>query len=372
MLRWLSVAYVFASASSVHFFMLLRDRNFRARALPPLAQVVAGGAIAVLFALWGFRAGALVSRELGSVVAGAVILWAIYPYRPRLRLICSLAARLLRYGVWVGAGLTLLYLSQNVDVVIGGRIIRKQSTIGFYTTSWTLAFLLAGIISAAASSLVFPTLSRLQADPRRLHDTLLAAIRHLSLLMLPVSGLMAALAPVLIVPLLGERWAQFRGSFAVLSILAAYAGIRTILGILFEGYKAIGRPWLVSLYHAIKLGIMIPAMIVGAQHGILGLALAYIPVQLVEIPASLLLAQRALQISPPEVWDAVRVALAGTLLMAGAVAGYELLFLRVLRAGDVVTMLLGVLGGIAVYVAVVLALDRRVLGDTWAMLMVGL
>ncbi|MBV9280705.1 MAG: oligosaccharide flippase family protein, partial [Chloroflexi bacterium] len=160
--RVLSIAYVFASVSSVHSFLLMRDLDFRARAVPALGQVIAAGDIAVLAAAWGFGVGSLVARELTSAIAGAILLWAVYPFRPRVQLVPHLAWRLFRYGAWIGAGLTILYMSQNVDVFIGGRIIHNSDDVGFYTTSWKLAFIAAGVFTTVASSMVFPTLSRLQ------------------------------------------------------------------------------------------------------------------------------------------------------------------------------------------------------------------
>lgn len=42
-----------------------------------------GPGVAVLVAVWGFGTGALVVRELTSVIAGAILLRAVYPLRPR-------------------------------------------------------------------------------------------------------------------------------------------------------------------------------------------------------------------------------------------------------------------------------------------------
>jgi lipopolysaccharide exporter len=370
--RLLSIAYVCASVGSVHFFLMARDLDFRARSVPALGQVIVAGDLAVLVALWGFGVGSLVVRELTSVLLGAILLWAVYPFRPKPQIVPQLAWKLLRYGVWVGAGLTVLFLSQNIDVFIGGRFIHDASDIGFYTTSWKLAFIAAGVFTLAASSMVFPTLSRLQDDIAALRAKLLTSIRQVGLVMLPAAALVAAVAPVLIVPLLGAKWAHYRDSFLVLSLLAVYAGNRTMLSIFFEGYKSIGKPWIVLAYNLIKLAVMVPAMIYGAQYGILGLALVYIPLQLVEIPVALVLAHRVLDVSPRQVWQAARVPIVATLLMVAVTITAELLLLGVFHLGDALTLLSCLSAAAAAYLTALLVLDRRILREARQVFLRGL
>lgn len=369
--RVLSITYVFTSVGSVHFFLLTRDLDFRARSVPALGQVIAAGAIAILFAVWGFGVGALAARELTSAIAGAILLWAIYPYRPRIELAPRLAWRLYRYGAWIGVGLTILYMSQNVDIFIGGRIIHNTSDVGFYTTSWNLAFIAAGVFTIVASTMVFPTLSRVQDNLMLLRTTLLTAMRQVGLVMFPAAVLLAVLAPVIIVPLLGERWAPYRSSFLVLSLLSLYAGNRTMLAIFFEGYKAIGKPWIVPVYNGMKLVIMVPAMILGAQHGILGLALTYIPIQFLEFPAALFLAHRMLQVSPRDAWEAVRTPIFATLFMAGGVVTAEIFLLQEARFGDLPTLAACLLIAGMLYLGPLILLDRRVLIEAREVLVQG-
>ncbi|GAC1446158.1 MAG: lipopolysaccharide biosynthesis protein [Chloroflexota bacterium] len=370
--RILSIGYVFASVASVHSFLLLRDLDFRARSIPAVGQVIAAGDVAIIFAVWGFGTGALVAREITSVVLGAILLWAVYPYRPSPQFVPQIAWKLFRYGAWVGAGLTILYMSQNVDTFIGGRIIRKASDIGFYTTSWKLAFIAASIFTLVASSMVFPSLSRVQDNIQALRIMLIKAIRQLGIVMFPAAALLAATAPVLIVPVLGQKFAGYRDSFLVLSLLAIYAGNRTMLSIFFEAYKSIGKPWLVWAYNSVKLVIMIPAMIFGAYHGIVGLATVYIPIQIVEIPAALYLADRILHVTPSQVWHAASVPIIGTLAMGAAVVGTELFLLRVAHAGDLVTLIICLVIAPVIYLGSILALDRTIISEARTVLSRGL
>jgi O-antigen/teichoic acid export membrane protein len=374
--RILSIAYVFASVASVHSFLLLRDLDFRARSIPPIGQVIAAGDIAVLFAVWGFGAGALIARELVSVIMGAILLWAVYPYRPSLEFVPSIAWKLFRYGFWIGAGLTILYASQNADVFIGGKVIGHTHhgvrDMGFYTTSWKLAFIAASIFTLMASSMVFPTLSRLRDNLPGLRETLLKSIRQLGLVMFPAAALLAVIAPVLIGPILGQKWYAYRDSFMVLSLLAIYAGNRTMLSIFFEGYKSIGKPSVVWWYNAVKLAIMAPAMYFAAHEGIIGLAMVYIPIQILEIPAALYLADRLIGVSPLAVMRAASTPVVTTLVMSAAVVIVELLLTRAAHLGDTLTLIACLLTAAIVYLGTIFVFDRRIILEARATLVKGL
>ena len=223
-----------------------------------------------------------------------------------------------------------------------------------------------------ATSIVFPTLSRLRDDRLLLTEKLLRAVRLLSVLILPTSVLLASLAPVLIVPVLGNRYAEYESSFPVLSLLALYAGNRTVLWIFFEGYKSIGRPWLVPAYNVVKLALMIPAMIYGAHHGILGLAVTYIPIQAIEIPVALVLAQRFLDVSPREIWHATRIAIGISLWMAAVVLVAERISLTMVHAGSTFTLLICLTLGVGAYVGGLALTNRHAVTDVRTFLMSGL
>jgi hypothetical protein len=127
----------------------------------------------------------------------------------------------------------------------------------------------------------------------------------------------------------------------------------------------------VPVYNTVKLAIMVPAMIYGAQHGILGLALTYIPVQLIELPTALALAHRMLKVSPGEVWTAARTPIVATLLMTGGVVTAEITLLWALRLGDLLTLAACLPLAAALYLGILLLIDRRVLLEARAVLLKG-
>jgi O-antigen/teichoic acid export membrane protein len=372
LIRILAITYVLTSLASVHGYLLLRRLDFRARSIPGVGQVVIAGVIAVVAAVWTTGTGPLLIREVLSAAVGSVLLWSVCPYLPRLRIDTTVLRRQLRYSVWLGAGLTSLYVSQNADVFIAGHVIHRAADVGFYTTSWRLSFLLVGAISLTVSSVVFPALSQTVPGSAEFGETMLRAVRQTAFAVLPASLCLAAIAPVVVVPLLGSRWGIYRPDYLIISGLALYGGVRALTGVFFEGYKAVGRPWLIAAYNLVKAAIIVPAMIVAAPHGIGALALVYLPVSLIEIPAAVWVAHDVLGTHVRSLAAAIQAPFLAALVSAALTVGAEVLCLRGLHSDDGVALLLGAVTSIVCYFAVLRALDPGLLRETREIMVRGL
>jgi hypothetical protein len=116
----------------------------------------------------------------------------------------------------------------------------------------------------------------------------------------------------------------------------------------------------------------VPAMFFGASIGILGLAAVYIPIQILEFPAALILAHRILDVSPAQVWRAASVPIVGTIVMSVAAIAVEVLLLRVAHASDLITLAVCVLVGGVAYLGTVVAMDRSIFYEGRAVLLRGL
>lgn len=347
LIRLLSLAYVVSAAASVHGFLLLRRLDLRSRSIPGIGQILIAGTVSVVAATWSTGEGPLIARELLSVSVGTVLFWLVCPYRPRVRFDSAVLSRQLRYSFWIGAGLMSLYVSQNADIFIAGHVIRKAADVGFYTTSWRITFIVAGIVGIAVSTVVFPALSRAH-DPVLFSNLLLSALRQTAFVVIPASLILAVVAPVVVVPVLGERWAAYRADFGVLSVLALYGGTRALLSVFLEGYKAIGKPWLLSTYNLVKACVIVPAMIVAAPHGIRAVAAVYVPLMFLEAPASLILAKFTLSVSTSDVWHAIRTPVLASACAAGAGIALERWLLAV-QMPSAIVLLACIASGAAVY-----------------------
>ena len=113
-------------------------------------------------------------------------------------------------------------------------------------------------------------------------------------------------------------------------------------------------------------------MYFAAQHGIVGLALVYIPVQLIEFPAALYLANRLIGVSPGAVARAASTPLVTTFLMSVAVVAVELLLTRGDHLADTLTLIACLLTAAVVYLGTIYVFDRRIITEARATLVKGL
>jgi hypothetical protein len=105
--------------------------------------------------------------------------------------------------------------------------------------------------------------------------------------------------------------------------------------------------------------VMIPAMIIGAHHGILGLALTYIPIQAIEIPAAVMLARHFLDVSPLDLWHATWAPIGIALLIAFVVVAVQRLSLTIFHAGSTQTLLICFVLGLLAYLGGLVLVNRH-------------
>jgi hypothetical protein len=113
-------------------------------------------------------------------------------------------------------------------------------------------------------------------------------------------------------------------------------------------------------------------MIVGAQFGVKGLALGYVPVTLIEIPAALVLVFYVLNVTPVQVWRAVRTPLLSAAAMATVTVLVESLVVYLTGGADAVALVLAFVTGLTAYAGSLRVLDRQILGEARTVLMAGL
>ena len=135
-----------------------------------------------------------------------------------------------------------------------------------------------------------PAFSRVKHDPDLLKNAMTRALRVVSLILMPMCGLMIALARPIVLTVYGAKW---EASARVLSILALYGAV-SIICILFANILAsLGKAKFTLFVQLLWLGALVPAMALGVhRNGIIGAAAAHIAVIVPLVLPSYLFAMR--------------------------------------------------------------------------------
>lgn len=312
-LRLMAVAVVIGGISAVPAALAQRSFRHRRRAVAELVGFGVGATLTVVMAAAGAGAWSLAAGRVSTNLIAAAVLMASPSLRHRPGWHADSARELFGIGLpLTGAGLVALALWQ-VDSVIIGRHLGAAS-LGWYVLAFNLASWPVTALSVAARAVTLPAFAELRSDPARCAAAFPVALRTVLSAAIPAVVLLTITGPALVRVVYGSRWSA---AGEVVAVLAWLGALRVIVDVAVDFLAAAGRSVAILWTHAVWLGALVPALLVGSRvNGLVGVATAHVAIaSIVAIPI-LLWAVAALGVSVGAVASAVRRPLA-----AGVVAG---------------------------------------------------
>jgi len=270
-LRVLSFTFLIQALGAIHVVLLRRNLDFRRKLVPDVGQAMAKGIASIAFALAGFGVWSLVWGQLIGALACSVLAWTVIPWRPRFHLHRRLVGPLMRFGGPLLVNDIETAIWANLDYVIVGRLL-GDAALGVYTLAYRLPEMLVLSVWRVLGNAIFPFFSSIQQFPDLLRKGFLATIRYSQIVVVPLCvGLFITAGPAVDV-LFGPQWGE---AAPVLRLLAVFALVGSIGVNIGDVYKAIGRPDILAKLSLLDLALLTPAMILGARHGLIGVAAAH-------------------------------------------------------------------------------------------------
>ena len=315
-LRALAWSFPIKALGATHEALCQKGMRFRARVAPEVGQAAVKALVSIVLAKAGFGVWSLVYGQLLGLMAGALLLWAVVPWRPRWHWPAGLLGPMLRYGRGIVAVNLLAAVTHHADLVVVGRML-GAAALGFYQMAGKVPEATITVLVWVTSRVLFPAFSRMRAEGHAVGEAYLAAIRYVSLLSVPAALGLAALAEPLVLTVFGEKW---RPAAPVLRALAVYAGVRSLSTPAGDVLKALGRPGLLAALGAGRAVVLVPALVASARFGAPAVAAALASVTALALFVSTSWACRLAQVTGAKVVAAVR-----TSFLAGATLGLVLL-----------------------------------------------
>jgi lipopolysaccharide exporter len=335
-LRALSFVVFFRGLSNIGIVYFRKELEFRKYFAYEVSGTLADTAIAIPMAYLFRNVWALVVAIIGRQLVQMVVSYVLHSYRPSPRVDGQYLKDLFRFGKWVSGSSILLFLLNEGDDVLVGKML-GSSSLGLYQMAYRISNLPATEITHVTSLVTFPTYAKLQDQIPRLRAAFLRTLRLNAFLAFPIAGGVFVLAPGFVRLFLGEQWMPIGASTGPV-------------------FQAMGRPELLTKLVAVKLlclGVLIYPMT--RAWGITGTSGAVVIAALLVNPVTSYVVVKITECSAKEFLLALAYPLMGTLTMVGLVLAASGSFASSIQLAQ---FLLLVLIGTAAYVAAVLAMSR--------------
>jgi PST family polysaccharide transporter len=267
--RGLAFVFPIVGLATVPESLLQRDLRFRALAnRDVVAYGVGYGVIGVGLALLGYGVWALVLAQVSQVAIRTVILMRLSPMLLPARPTWRSFVELMDYGVGQSMSRVGVILANQVDNLVVGRWLGAVR-LGEYSRAYQLMSVPTGLLGDVLDKVLFPTMAKVQDDPRRLAAAFLQGTALLALVTLPVGVVAAIVAPELVAVAFGSRWAGLVAPFQVLALGMMFRVCYRMSDSLSRATgKVYRRAWRQGLFAL----LVFSGALVGQTRGVVGVA----------------------------------------------------------------------------------------------------
>jgi lipopolysaccharide exporter len=290
-IRVLALAVMLMGIFAVPTSQMVRDFKQDKIFLANVVAFIPSTALLIVLAKSGGGAMAfawsMVVRQL--VVGCALIVSAPRYYQAGLTR--SALSVIFRFGIPLAGANFVNYSLLNVDYAFVGHLL-GAGALGVYMLAFTVASWPYGLLGGVINGVSMPAFSRVKHDPALLKNATAAALRAVSLIVMPMCALMIVLARPLVLAAYGAKWAAAANVLAVLALYSVVFMVCLLFGNLLTG---LGRTKILLVLQLIWIGTLVPAMVLGVHmDGIVGAAYAHVAVIVpIVLPSYLIVLKRA-------------------------------------------------------------------------------
>jgi lipopolysaccharide exporter len=295
----LGLSLLLGTLGSLPLALLRRQARFkRVSGIEVVAFLFGYGAVGIACALQGMGVWSLVAATLSqqSLLLLLGFLSVRYPLSwpvPR-----AAFARLWSYGARYSLVGMLEFLYSNVESIFIGRSLGKVE-LGLFNRAVTLTSLPVELGVSAVNKVLFPALSGMQQDHRRMVDGFQMLLLSIGLFSTAVACGIAAAAPDVVALLLGAKWQGIAPLVAVLAFAVPPAFMYVACGVTLDSLAAL-RPKL--RLQALMLALKIALVLWLAPWGLVGIACAVVLAEVARLALGMHLVTRLLGIDAAALW----------------------------------------------------------------------
>lgn len=267
--RALALVFPIDGLSTVAQNLLQRELRFRFLSNAEVAAYGLGyGVVGLGLAYIGWGVWSLVAAQLAQAVVRAVIFLAAMPPRLHPRPTWSTFRELFDFGMGQSAGRIAWFLANQADNFVVARWM-SVTAVGIYGRAYQLMAVPTTLLGDVLDKVLFPTMSQVQNDAKRLAGAYLQGTALIALVTLPVGVVAAVLAPDLVRVAFGPGWEAAVPPFQILALGMMF---RTSHRMSDSLARATGRVYRRAWRQALYAALVFAGAWVGRSWGLSGVA----------------------------------------------------------------------------------------------------
>ncbi len=197
-LMWsLGISLFLSSLKTIPSILLERELQFNKLVIPQIAETIVFNLVAVFFAWRGLGITSFTLAVLARGLTGLILVYIIFPWRPRFGFSQDSLKSLLKFGLPFQANTFLAVIKDDGMTVFLGKLVGTDG-LGYLGWASRWASLPLRIFMDNVTKVAFPAFSRLQHDKERLAKAIEMSLKYLTLSTFPILIGMAMLANPLV------------------------------------------------------------------------------------------------------------------------------------------------------------------------------
>lgn len=339
--RVIALSLIFASFSLTQMVKIQATLNFKVQAKARLIATVLSGGVGVACAYKGMEAWALVIQGVLSQLLTSIFLMIFFKWMPRLVFSMESFKRLFSFGskVLFGNFLTNCFMQVTNLVIVK---VYSPAQLAYYNRGFNISQLPSVNIMEVMGRTIYPIFCDLQGNKVELDVAFRKYLRLSCFAILPLLGILCALAEPLIVVLLTDKWVE---TAPLLSLFCISFATYPFLYICGNYSVALGFAGLNAKASVVKRVVSFVLLLAALPISVTAIAVSLVIGSFFEMLVSLWLVKKSGNISLPTQLSYVKDIVLVTLL--SAVASWFVMFLC---ANIYAQLFLGGIAGIIIFV----------------------
>ena len=339
--RVLGTTVIIGAVNSVQQAYVQKTMQFKRFFYSTLTGTLISAIIGVAMAYAGYGVWALVGQQISNQAINTVVLWFTVKWRPNFVFSVKKGLQLFSYGWKLLCSALLDTVYNNLYSLIIGKFY-SAADLGYYNRGKQFPMLLIQNINSSIDSVLFPVLSEAQDDKERLKSMVRRSIVTSTFIIFPCMAGLAAVATPLTKLLLTDKWLPAVPFIQFCCFTYAFWPIHTAN---LQAIKATGRSDIFLKLEIIKKVIGVIALCVSIPFGLYAMMWASCITAVLSSFINASPNKKLLGYSYLEQLKDIMPSFLLSMLMCGVT-----LSLNFLHLGSLVTMLLQVIVGAAIYI----------------------